>query len=84
MIVGLWVCGAVAVAPAHANLCYAMFDDENLPLKKKPQLKKLDTLSIDELHEYIAECQSEIVRTQSEIDRKKASAAAADMFFKKP
>ncbi|HEY8964416.1 MAG TPA: DUF1192 domain-containing protein [Alphaproteobacteria bacterium] len=60
-----------------------MFDDDNEPQKKKPTLKKLDSLSIDELNDYIAECMSEIERTKAEIARKKASAAAADTFFKK-
>ena len=60
-----------------------MFEDENEPLKKKPQLKKLDSLSIDELQDYITELKSEITRTEAEIARKKASSAAADMFFKK-
>jgi len=67
----------------HATLLPIMFDDENEPQKKKPQLKKLDSLSIDELNDYIAECESEIVRTRAEIARKKASADAAHMFFKK-
>ena len=60
-----------------------MFDEELEPLKKKQALKKLDSLSVDELHDYITELQSEITRTEAEIARKKASAAAADMFFKK-
>jgi len=60
-----------------------MFDEELEPQKKKPQLKKLDSLSVDELRDYISELQSEITRTEAEIARKKASAAAADTFFKK-
>ncbi|MBU6235744.1 MAG: DUF1192 family protein [Alphaproteobacteria bacterium] len=60
-----------------------MLEEDFLPQKKKPQLKNLTTLSVDELHEYIAELKSEIVRTEDEIKRKKASADAASAFFKK-
>ena len=75
--------GPVAVASYARYVPAIMFDDENEPLKKKPRLKKLDSLSIDELQDYISECKSEIARTEAEIARKKSSAAAADMFFKK-
>lgn len=61
-----------------------MLEEEDfLPQKKKPQLKKLDALSVDELHEYIAEMREEIARVEGEIKRKKASADAAGLFFKK-
>lgn len=60
-----------------------MFDDDAPPQKKKPQPKKLDSLSVDELHDYIAELRDEITRTEAEITRKKASADAASLFFKK-
>lgn len=59
-----------------------MFDDDNEPQKKKPQLKKLDNFSVDELYEYIAEMQAEIVRAEAEIKKKKAASDAAATFFK--
>lgn len=60
-----------------------MLDEDFLPQKKKPQLKDLSKLSVDELRDYIAELKSEIERTEDEIKRKKASADAASLFFKK-
>lgn len=58
-------------------------EQDYLPQKKKPQLKKLDSLSIDELNDYIEEMKTEIMRVEGEIKRKKASADAASLFFKK-
>jgi len=60
-----------------------MEEADFLPQKKKPQLRKLDSLSVDELNEYIVELKDEIVRVEGEIKRKKASADAASLFFKK-
>lgn len=60
-----------------------MIEDDFLPLKKKPQPKNLSSLSIDELKEYIEDMKTEIARTEAEIVRKKASADAASLFFKK-
>jgi uncharacterized small protein (DUF1192 family) len=61
-----------------------MLEEEDfLPQKKKPQLKKLDSLSVDELRDYIEEMKSEIARVEAEIKRKQASADAASLFFKK-
>lgn len=60
-----------------------MLEEDFLPQKKKPQLKPLVNLSIDELNAYIEELKSEIVRTEDEIKKKKASADAASLFFKK-
>lgn len=59
-----------------------MFDDDLNAPKKKPTLKPLDKLSIDELEAYIVELQMEITRTEGEIARKKAHVAAASSFFK--
>jgi uncharacterized small protein (DUF1192 family) len=59
-----------------------MFDDDVLPQKKKPVLKDLSKLSVDELHDYIDHLQSEITRTDNEIKRKKTVADAAALFFK--
>lgn len=60
-----------------------MLEEDFLPQKKKPQLKSLDSLSVEELHAYIAELKAEITRTEAEIKKKKASADAASLFFKK-
>lgn len=63
--------------------CGPMLEEDFLPQKKKPQLKPLASLSVDELHAYIDEMKSEIARTEEEIRKKKASADAASLFFKK-
>ena len=62
---------------------HTMDEEDFLPQKKKPQLKKLDSLSVDELRDYILELKAEIERVEAEIKRKKASADAASLFFKK-
>lgn len=59
-----------------------MFDEE-LPAKKKPQVRNLEPLSLDELRGYIAEMREEIERVEAEIKRKDAHKNAADSFFKK-
>jgi uncharacterized small protein (DUF1192 family) len=59
-----------------------MFDDENEPVKKTPQIKNLEPLSIDELQNYIQEMKSEIIRTEEEIKRKRAHLDAASSIFK--
>lgn len=59
-----------------------MFDDDLDPRTKKPALKNLEPLSIDELRDYIASLKEEITRTEAEIARKKAHADAASSFFK--
>lgn len=60
-----------------------MFDEELDPKTKKPKLRDLSTLSVDELENYIAAMRAEIVRVESEIARKKAHLGAADQLFKK-
>lgn len=62
-----------------------MFDDLDMP-KKKGGFEigcALDDYSISELSEIIVELEAEIKRLQSSIESKKASSAAADMFFKR-
>ena len=58
------------------------FDDLE-PQKKKPALKSLEELSIDALHEYIAEMESEIERVRAAIKGKEAARQGAEAFFKK-
>jgi uncharacterized small protein (DUF1192 family) len=61
-----------------------MLEEEDfLPQKKKPPLRALDKLSIDELREYIEEMKTETARVEEAIKKKQASADAASLFFKK-
>lgn len=59
-----------------------MFDDDNEPLKKTPQVKNLEPMSVDELHNYIKEMKEEIIRVEDEIKRKEAHMDAASSIFK--
>lgn len=59
-----------------------MIDDDLTPQKKAPPRKNLEPLSLDELAAYIEDLKAEITRTEGEISRKKAHAAAASSFFK--
>lgn len=56
--------------------------DEDLPKSKTNAFpRNLESLSIDELNDYIEELKTEIERAQSDIKAKQASqAAAADIF----
>jgi uncharacterized small protein (DUF1192 family) len=60
-----------------------MFDEPDLP-KPKASLKVLDTMSIAELEDYVAELGIEADRARSAIAAKKAHADAAALFFKAP
>ncbi len=60
-----------------------MFDEELDPKTKKPKLKNLSDMSVDELEGYIAGMKDEIARVEAEIVRKKAHKDAASRFFKK-
>lgn len=63
----------------------ALFDEE-LPKKKKTAHEMgedLAKLSVDELGERIGLLTAEIERLQAELDRKRASAQAAESFFKR-
>ena len=51
--------------------------------KKKPVLKNLEELSIEALHEYIAEMETEIDRVREAIKTKEAARQGAEAFFKK-
>lgn len=59
-----------------------MFDDENEPRKKAPQVKNLEPMSVDELESYITDMKAEIIRVQEEIKRKQAHMDAASSIFK--
>ncbi|HSS86473.1 MAG TPA: DUF1192 domain-containing protein, partial [Reyranella sp.] len=51
--------------------------------QKKPQLKNLDAMNIDDLKEYIAALKAEIVRVEDKLKAKQSHASAAASFFKK-
>ena len=60
-----------------------IFDDPPRPTADGKTLqRKLDSLSIDALHDYIGELEEEIVRVRTEIDKKCGLQAAADQVFK--
>ena len=56
---------------------------EELEDRKKPQTPKdLEPCSLDELAEYIENLKAEIIRTEAEIEKKKAHMDAASSAFK--
>ncbi|HVZ07439.1 DUF1192 domain-containing protein [Rhodopila sp.] len=61
-----------------------MAQDEDLPLRKRHRLEPLplDSLGVEELHEYIQELRNEIARVEADITRKQSHRSAADAFFK--
>ena len=63
-----------------------MAEEEDLPIRKRRWLEPLplDTLGIDELRDYIAALQAEILRVEADITRKHSHRSAADAFFKMP
>ena len=57
--------------------------DEDLPKKKSFEFpRNLDSMSIEDLKDYIDELQEEISRVEANIEAKQASHKAADSFFK--
>jgi len=63
-----------------------MVEDEDAPRRKRIRLEKLtlDTLSVEELRDYIGELKEEIARVEADIARKQSHRSAADAFFRKP
>ena len=59
-----------------------IFEDDD-PKTKKPQLKILDDMSIDELEAYIQDMKTEIDRVQKEIEKKQSHSKAAEALFGK-
>ncbi|MFN3827110.1 MAG: DUF1192 domain-containing protein [Micavibrio sp.] len=59
-----------------------MFDDDLEPRTGKPKPRNLDSLSVEELHDYIADLKSEIVRVEAEIVKKKKHLDAMTSLFK--
>jgi uncharacterized small protein (DUF1192 family) len=61
-------------------------DEDDAPPRKRLRLEKLvlDTLSVDELRDYIGELREEIARVEADIDRKGSHRSAAEAFFRRP
>ena len=59
-------------------------DEEDLTPRKGPaKLRDLDSLSIEELEEYIEELEGEIRRVREDIDRKQRHRAGVEGLFKR-
>jgi uncharacterized small protein (DUF1192 family) len=63
-----------------------MAEEEDVPVRKRTRLERLvlDTLGVEELHDYIGELRQEIARVETDIERKNSHKNAADAFFRKP
>lgn len=59
-----------------------MDTDDLEPKTKKPQKRNLDPLSVEELHNYIAELTAEIARVEEDIAKKRKHLSAAESLFK--
>jgi uncharacterized small protein (DUF1192 family) len=62
-----------------------MLSEDIDPPKKKPELvfRRLDTLSVEALKEYIMELKAEIARTEVEIGKRGSARDKAEAFFAK-
>ena len=59
-------------------------DEEDLTPQKGPKkLRELDSLSIGELEEYIAELEAEIHRVREDIEKKQRHRAGVEGLFKR-
>ncbi len=59
------------------------FDLDDLdPRQKKPQLKNLDSMNVEDLKEYATALTAELARVEDKIKSKQSHAAAAASFFK--
>ena len=59
-----------------------MDDDEDIVRPKDWTQRDIETLSIEQLEEYIAELKVEIARVEADIAAKKSHASAAEALFK--
>jgi len=57
--------------------------DDLEPLRKKPKPRELDSLSLEELNDYIANMEAEIKRVREKIAAKQKHSSAAAALFKK-
>ena len=59
-------------------------DEEDLAPQKAPaKLRDLDSLSIEELEDYIAEMEAEIRRVRADIEKKQRHRAGVEGLFKR-
>jgi len=58
-------------------------ENDDLPQNMPKPKRDLDPISIEELHEYIAEMEEEIMRVRGEIAKKEAHKAGVDALFRK-
>lgn len=59
-----------------------MDTDDLDPITKKPKLRNLDPLGVEDLQKYILELQTEIARVEADIAKKKKHLSAAESLFK--
>ncbi len=61
-----------------------MAEEEELPVRRRRRLDPpvLDSLGVEELHEYVQELHNEIARVEAEVARKQSHRSAANAFFK--
>ena len=59
-----------------------MDEDDPTPGKGPAKLRDLDSLSIEELEEYIAELEAEIRRVRADIEKKQRHRAGVEGLFK--
>ncbi len=60
-----------------------MEEEDLTPQKAPARLRELDSLSIEELEEYIAELEAEIRRVRADIDRKQRHRAGVEGLFRR-
>lgn len=63
-----------------------MLEEEAAEPRRQARLTKLvlDSMSVEELGEYIGELRAEIARVEADIGRKQSHRNAADAFFRRP
>ncbi len=60
-----------------------MYDEDEIRKPTQASINRnLETLSVDELKDYIVELKAEIMRVEEDIEKKKNVYSAADSFFK--
>lgn len=59
-----------------------MDTDDLEPVEKKAEIKNLEVMSIEALHEFIAELEAEIERVRVEIGQKEKARLGAESVFK--
>lgn len=59
-------------------------DEDAPPTRQRLEPPALNTLGITELHAYIGELKTEIIRVEAEVSRKMSHRSAAAAFFKQP